>query len=90
MIAGPLGGPAPFILQVSYLREVCTDPQRRCYNGVFFSSRMEWTEWADLWGERGTREEVEESMRQWQKINPKDRKYRIVENPNFTAEGQTK
>jgi hypothetical protein len=30
------------------LREVCTDPQRRCYNGAWFSSEMQWSGWEVL------------------------------------------
>lgn len=28
--------------------EVCTDPQRRCYDGAWFSSEFQWTAWSDL------------------------------------------
>ena len=28
--------------------EVCDDPQRRCYNGAWFKTKMVWSEWKAL------------------------------------------
>lgn len=49
--------------------EVNTDPQRRCYNGCHAKSRMEWTDWADLF-DVSSEEDGEESIRTFQSINP--------------------
>lgn len=49
--------------------EVCTDPQRRCYNGVFFSSEMQWTAWGDI-SYSTKKEDAEESIKLYASINP--------------------
>jgi hypothetical protein len=49
--------------------EVNTDPQRRCYDGCHFSSRLEWTEWARVCGYR-TEEDANRSVRTFKSINP--------------------
>ena len=46
---------------------VNTDPQRRCYNGCHFSSKLEWTSWTDL----DTVSEVllQERLSFWKELN---------------------
>ena len=71
--------PSRWHLQYRSLVEVCTDPQRRCYNGASASSEMRWTEWKTLlsaWGSR-TKEDLENSLKTYQQINPKD-EYRVI------------
>ena len=48
--------------------EVNTDPQRRCYNGVHFSSEWVWGEWRQL-GAAATEEDANESVRRWTELN---------------------
>lgn len=57
--------------------EVNTDPQRRCYDGCHFSSRMVWTEWGRVCG-YPTQEAAEASAATFKSINP-DREYKIEE-----------
>lgn len=45
------------------------DPQRRCYDGRHYNSKLVWTDWYYL-GTVYTREEAEESVKSWQEINP--------------------
>jgi hypothetical protein len=68
------------ILQVRKKVEVCTDPQRRCYDGVWASSKWVWTEWSDVYRPR-TREDAEDSVRTYREINPQHQ-YRIIEDAN--------
>ena len=46
---------------------VNTDPQRRCYNGCHFSSRLEWTNWAHL--ETCFSANVEDRLIFWKEMN---------------------
>ena len=71
-----------FTLWVRYKREVCTDPQRRCYNGAWASSEMRWTEWTDLL-DYHTLAEAEDTKAVFEKCNAdlKDREYKISEKP---------
>lgn len=47
---------------------VNTDPQRRCYNGCYFSSELQWTDWGFL--EVNLPEnEVEERLKFWRELN---------------------
>lgn len=47
---------------------VNTDPQRRCYDGVHFSSELRWTEWSDL--ETGIpAERAEDRLEFWRSLN---------------------
>ena len=57
-----------YLVQSRERVEVCTDPQRRCYNGAFASSEMQWTPWATLYPIRG-REEAEKSVQNWTELN---------------------
>lgn len=60
---------------------VVTDPQRRVYNGVPFSSRTEWSAWGFLCPFRNV-EDAEESAKSYRKLNP-DREYKVsVEMPS--------
>jgi hypothetical protein len=48
--------------------EVNTDPQRRCYNGVHFSSEVVWTTWTVM--EEGfTKEKAERRLVFWRELN---------------------
>ena len=49
--------------------EVNTDPQRRCYDGCYYSSEMQWTEWAVV-SHPATKEDGEDTMATFQRINP--------------------
>ena len=51
-----------FTLWVRYKREVCTDPQRRYYDGAWARSEMRWTEWTDLYL-------IEAQLRRWIKYS---------------------
>jgi hypothetical protein len=42
------------------------DPQRRCYDGCYFKSHMEWEEWKD-WTEVPTLEDAERQVRIFQR-----------------------
>lgn len=67
-------------LEVRKKIEVCTDPQMRCYYGVFAKSEMRWTPWEEVLGTHSglTLEGLEDTMSTFKKINP-EREYRIVE-----------
>lgn len=54
---------------------VNTDPQRRCYDGVNFSERIEWTEWAHV-ADYSTPEDAQAAAATFQEINP-GRQYQI-------------
>ena len=55
-------------LEQRVLREVNTDPQRRCYNGCHFSSEFLWTEWD--WLEWDVPEDrVEARLTFWRDLN---------------------
>jgi hypothetical protein len=56
--------------------EVCTDPQRRCYNGAFARSEWVWGEWMDLF-DLSSWESAEESRAFYSEINP-TREYRVM------------
>ena len=48
--------------------KVSTDPQRRCYDGVNFSSEVVWTSWSAL--ESGWAEErIEDRLKFWRDLN---------------------
>lgn len=47
--------------------EVNTDPQRRCYDGCHFSSKLQWTEWELLCEAKP--EKAEDSLRYWTELN---------------------
>jgi len=51
--------------------EVCTDPQRRCYDGAFFSSEIVWSGWDSICT-YSTKEIAESSAATFQGINKKD------------------
>lgn len=55
-----------------------TDPQRRCYNGCYFSSVMEWTEWQLLFISINDRTDLEMTAENFHRINP-THEYRITE-----------
>lgn len=38
----------PYTIRHRNQREVNTDPQRRCYDGVHAKSEWQWTAWSDL------------------------------------------
>lgn len=48
-------------------REVNTDPQRRCYNGAYFSSEVRWSNWSVL--EYTTPEKVARRLEFWRELN---------------------
>lgn len=48
--------------------EVNTDPQRRCYNGCNFSSKVVWTAWEVLHSEV-PKNEVERKLKFWRGLN---------------------
>lgn len=58
-----------FAIEHRRLVEVCTDPLRRCYHGVFAKSELQWTAWSELETWPKTREEVEQRMEFWKDLN---------------------
>jgi hypothetical protein len=54
---------------------VNTDPQRRCYDGVHASSRVEWSAWGHICDYRD-RATAEDSAATFKRINP-EREYEI-------------
>jgi hypothetical protein len=44
-----------------------TDPQRRCYNGAHFSSKLYWTDWTHL--ETCSKEKAQERLTFWREVN---------------------
>lgn len=72
------GHPTRWTLETRELIEINTDPQRRCYNGCHAKSEKVWTDWAEL-GYPATKEEGEESIRDWQSYpTPRTHEYRLV------------
>ena len=57
-----------YTIRMRRQREVNTDPQRRCYNGVHASSEMQWTHWADLEINKPA-EKVEARLLFWRELN---------------------
>lgn len=55
------------IIQRRGFYEHCTDPQRRCYNGVYFSSEWRWSEWADF--HSTTENRAEDDLKFWRELN---------------------
>ncbi len=45
-----------------------TDPQRRCYNGCYFSAEWQWTGWVDL-VLNVTEETLEDKLKFWRDLN---------------------
>ncbi len=70
------GHPTRYTVVVRKRVEVNTDPQRRCYNGCYFSSEMTWTPWQEL-GNPATRADGEDTIAAFQKINPQ-REYALL------------
>jgi hypothetical protein len=64
------------MVQVRKRTRVLTDPLRRVYWGVPFSSKEVWTEWGDLCPFRDPRD-AEVSAASWRLINPQH-EYRVV------------
>lgn len=57
-----------FTIRSRTLREVNTDPQRRCYNGVHAKSEIVWTQWAIL--DSGVdADQVEFWLKFWRNLN---------------------
>ena len=49
------------------LVEICTDPQRRCYDGCFFKSEIAWTDWEVMSHEPASR--VDPVLKFWRELN---------------------
>lgn len=56
---------------------VNTDPQCRCYNGCYFSSRIDWSEW-EHWADYPTVEHAENAKRLFQR---EDLQLKVVQTP---------
>ena len=54
---------------------VNTDPQRRCYNGCHFSSRVDWSEWEPWFMDYPTVEDAERAKRLFQR---EDLEFKVV------------
>lgn len=52
------------------------DPQRRCYNGVHYSSEMVWTDWVDFSNPK-TEEAGRDVLKAFQTANP-SHEYRLL------------
>ncbi len=57
-----------YILQHRVLLEICTDPLRRCYDGVFAKSELRWSAWSDL-GYYDTEEQATAKLPFWRELN---------------------
>lgn len=57
-----------------------TDPLRRCYDGVNFSERVEWSEWERMCGWESL-SAAEACCRAYKNDPPHGREYRVVELP---------
>lgn len=55
------------VIMTRKLREVNTDPQRRCYYGVHAKSEWQWSAWEVL--EYTTRENEEARLKFWRELN---------------------
>jgi hypothetical protein len=55
------------VIESRSIREVNTDPQRRCYNGCHFSSELVWSQWEDL--DITTGEKAEDRLAFWRDLN---------------------
>lgn len=66
-----------YVLQCKKATEVNTDPQRRCYNGCHFSSKMVWSDWYDVVSS-DDKVDIEQSKANFQSINP-TWKYQVVD-----------
>jgi hypothetical protein len=73
--------PTRYTLLVRKQVEINTDPQRRCYDGGHFSSKMVWTDWAEVY-RPATKEDGEASIRTFQSINPND-EYKLLPSENL-------
>ena len=49
--------------------EINTDPQKRCYDGCYFSSKMEWTKWSSICS-YSTENFAKDSAATFKRINP--------------------
>lgn len=56
-----------FVIVTRILREVCTDPMRRCYYGVFAKSEMQWSDW--FIHEYVKEEDIERRLQFWRELN---------------------
>jgi hypothetical protein len=56
------------LIQYKILREINTDPQRRCYNGCHAKSELIWSNWQDLESEIKS-EDVENRLTFWKELN---------------------
>lgn len=63
-------------------RLINTDPQRRCYNGCHYSSRIEWEPWEPWFMSYPTREAAERSVRLFQR---ETQQLKVVEVPDERA-----
>jgi hypothetical protein len=60
-----------------------TDPQRRCYDGVMFSSKTEWSDWGEVCTHYNY-DDAAESRDLFKSINEsKGWQYKIVEEVKF-------
>lgn len=58
-----------FVVEKRSLREVCTDPLRRCYHGVFAKSELRWTEWETLESWPDSEEVATRRLEFWRGLN---------------------
>lgn len=55
-------------LRMRKKRLINTDPQRRCYNGCHFSSKLVWTPW-EVFDSNVKPEKVEDTLKFWRELN---------------------
>ena len=85
------------VIQMRSRELINTDPQRRCYNGAHFSSKLVWTEWEDLeymkYLKPGT--DPQDRLRFWRELNDyavsqrgesARREFRLIEDNTPTGE----
>lgn len=58
----------PYVLMHRMRVFVNTDPQRRCYNGCYFSYEHRWTDWEVL-DRPATLEVAERRLKFWRELN---------------------
>lgn len=57
-----------YIIMRRMLLLINTDPQRRCYDGCHFSSKLIWSEWGELDGAT-TKEKADLRLEFWTRLN---------------------
>lgn len=65
-----------YALHIRRGKRVNTDPQGRCYNGCYYSSQIDWSEWEPWFMSYPTKEAAQQAVRLFQR---EDQQFKIVE-----------